>query len=207
MVPTELTFLTGGLTYKDRKGTLIDWNLAFTADGASSGRSFHSGTPAFMSIPLLKGKPVARRDLSHDMESFFAVILWVATLDYDDLKVWKDKPMVDYFVGEVKTSARHIAATKSGWFGNQENFQEWITDHFNPDFDEVDFLTCLSKLRHILYDRDGIEINSHETDPNKERVFRACMEVMDNFVGDGKGITEINSIDSGKSAQEPEPST
>ena len=36
MVPVEGTKLTGGLTYERRRGTLIDWNLCFTADGTAS---------------------------------------------------------------------------------------------------------------------------------------------------------------------------
>jgi hypothetical protein len=74
-----------GLTYKDRSGTLIDWNLCFNARGESSNRVFRSGTPAFMAPGLLGDTKIPRRTLSHDMESFFAVIIWIATFTYDAL--------------------------------------------------------------------------------------------------------------------------
>jgi hypothetical protein len=112
MVPTETTVLTGGLTYKERKSTIVDWNLAFAADGVSSGRSFHNGTLAFMSPSLLEKTIVTRRHPGHDMESFFAVILRIATLDYDKVEAWKDKP---------REKATHdIAYTKTGWFGKRK---------------------------------------------------------------------------------------
>src|SRR3954470_2822441 len=88
--------LTGGLTYKDRCGTLIDWNLCFNARGESSNRSFKSGTPAFMSPVLLKDKQIPRRTLAHDMESFFAVIVWIATLDFADEVAFLAKPLCSY---------------------------------------------------------------------------------------------------------------
>ena len=92
MVPVGGCVLTGGLTYKDRSGTLIDWNLCFNAHGESSNRTFKSGTPAFMAPVLLEDKQIPRRTLGHDMESFFAVIIWIATLDYDDEAVFLAKP-------------------------------------------------------------------------------------------------------------------
>jgi hypothetical protein len=84
----------------------------------------------------------------------------------------------------------------------------------NSDFQQVEFLTCLSELRRILYGDEGRSQetggDSRETenvDPNKERKFRACMNIMDSFLGDEKGNTEMNLIDSQKLAQELEPST
>ena len=93
MIPIGGCVLTGGLTYKDRGGTLIDWNLCFNARGESSTRAFTSGTPAFMAPVLLQDKQIPRRNLGHDMESFFAVIIWIATLDYDDEAVFLAKPL------------------------------------------------------------------------------------------------------------------
>src|SRR5947208_15295507 len=81
LVPVNGSELTGGLTWE---GTIIDWNLCFNADGTSSGRTFKSGTPAFMAPILLKDEQIPRRTLSLDMESFFAVIIWIATLDKEN---------------------------------------------------------------------------------------------------------------------------
>src|SRR2546430_16677465 len=91
LVPMDGCVLTGGLTDKDRSGTLIDWNLCFNARGESSNRTFRSGTPAFMAPVLLDDKPIPRRTLAYDMESFFAVIIWIASLDYADEAAFRAK--------------------------------------------------------------------------------------------------------------------
>jgi len=92
LVPANDSVLTGGLTNKNRIGTLIDWNLCFNAHGQSTERNFKSGTPAFMAPVLLEDKPIHRRTLAHDMESFFAVIIWIATLNCDE-EAFQSKPL------------------------------------------------------------------------------------------------------------------
>src|SRR5271170_6977360 len=99
----EGSVLTGGLTYEDRCGTIIDWNLCFNADGTSPNRSFRSGTPAFMAPVLLDYEQILRRTLGHDMESFFAVIIWIATLDYDDEAALQAKPLASMMLDRKKT--------------------------------------------------------------------------------------------------------
>jgi hypothetical protein len=86
--------LTGGLTHEDRCGTIIDWNLCFNANGISSDRPLKSGTPVFMASALLNNKQIPRRTLGHDMESFFAVIIWIASLNYADEAAFLAKPLV-----------------------------------------------------------------------------------------------------------------
>src|SRR5947209_15681529 len=142
MVPVEGSKLTGGLTYKRRRGTLIDWNLCFTADGTASDRSFRSGTPAFVAPILLEDTPIARRTLGHDMESFFAVILWIASLNYEDETAFRAKPLVDVVVEKKPTS--DIANAKMRWFRLPKDFKKSITYHFEETYrQDHGFLRCV----------------------------------------------------------------
>ena len=87
MATTSTTQLTG-LTSDPcpRKGTIIDWNLSYKASGLPTSRQFRSGTPAFMAVDLLDPKAdVQQRTLKHDLESFFAVILYM-TLSHENPK-------------------------------------------------------------------------------------------------------------------------
>src|SRR3954452_12265063 len=143
--------LTGGLTYKDRSGTLIDWNLCFNARGESSNRTFRSGTPAFMAPVLLDDVKIPRRTLGHDMESFFAVIIWIATLNYDDEAAFQAKPLASILLDQ-KTTPREISNTKGRWFENPKEFRKLIIGHFEPAYlGDKEFRKCLVKLRKILY--------------------------------------------------------
>ena len=127
----EGSVLTGGLTYEDRRGTVVDWNLSFTADGTSSSISFRSGTPAFMAPILLEDEPIARRTLGHDMESFFAVKIWIASLDYENEAAFQAKPLASILLDKKKAPVDIINA-KYNWFGKPGNFREWIVDYFEP---------------------------------------------------------------------------
>src|SRR5207248_9727328 len=69
LVPEPGSKLTGGLTYKDRRGTLIDWNLCYAAEETSSRRNFKTGTPLFMTPTLLGNDSIPQITLGHDMES------------------------------------------------------------------------------------------------------------------------------------------
>src|SRR5213082_2486920 len=116
--------LTGGLTDKDRSGTLIDWNLCFNVRGESSNRAFRSGTPAFMAPVLLEDKPIPRRTLAHDMESFFTVIIWIATLNYFDEAAFQAKPLAKAMLDKKKTP-EDIVYAKESWFKNRKSFRKW----------------------------------------------------------------------------------
>ena len=208
--------LTGGLTYKDRCGTIIDWNLCFNADGASSNRSFRSGTPAFMAPVLLDDEQIPRRTLSHDMESFFAVIIWIATLNYADEAAFQAKPLANVMLDRKKPS-RDIVAIKDSWFTNPKNFRKQIIDHFEPAYrKDVVFLKYLARLRKILYpfpdpnDDLEFELNTRmdggldkndnketeDADPMKEGLFRMCMKEIDDYLGEKKGCDEMDWINS-----------
>ena len=205
--------LTGGLTYEDRSGTLIDWNLCFNARGESSNRAFRSGTPAFMAPVLLEDDPIPRRTLGHDMESFFAVIIWIASFNYEDEAAFQAKPLARTLLNKKKDPT-DIANAKEKWFKNVENFRKRITDFFEPVYREnMGFLKCLFMLREILYpDTKKVDLNAYlldknynkvteDADPMKEGLFRQCMKEIDDYLGETKGCYEMSWIDSNSLAQ------
>jgi hypothetical protein len=208
LVPVEASKLTGNLTCEDRCGTIIDWNLCFKADGTTSARSFRSGTQAFMAPVLLDDKPISRRTLAHDMESYFAVIIWIASLNYEDEVAFQAKPLIKVLLNK---SPEDIVQYKHHWFSSPQFFKAEIIDHFEqPYLADIQFLLCLSELCDILYPREeDIDMkalllgkldknNSEETgdaDPMKEGLFRKCMGAIDSYLGDSKGCQEIQWID------------
>ena len=205
MVPVERTKLTGGLTYEKRRGTIVDWNLCFSADGTSSGRNIKSGTPAFMASVLLKDKPICRRTLGHDMESFFAVIIWIATLDYFDEAAFQAKPLAMMMLDRRKAPI-DIVNAKENWFNHPKTFRKQITNHFEPLYHyNKGFRKCLAKLREILYQEDDLDLDDdldkndnkvmEDADPMKEGLFRQCMKEIDDYLGETKGCDEMRWID------------
>ena len=206
--------LTGGLTYKDRSGTLIDWNLCFNAYGESSNRAFKSGTPAFMAPVLLKDEQIPRRTLGHDMESFFAVIVWIATLDYVDEAAFQAKPLAMAMLD--KKTPMDIVNAKGHWFKQPEEFYESITEYFDQPYREDEgFVDCLFNLREILYPVEkfdlkarrhgGLDKNDNkvteDADPMKEGLFRQCMKEIDDYLDETKGYDEMRWIDLNSLAQ------
>src|SRR5271170_934091 len=201
LVPMEGCALTKGLTCEDRTGTLIDWNLCFDARGKSSHRAFRSGTPAFMAPVLLEDRPIPRRTLGHDMESFFAVIIWIATLNYAEEASFKAKPLANVMLGNK--APVDIVNAKGNWFGRPEAFHESIIQYFEqPYLDDVGFLKCLFELREILYPAEAFDLNAYlyggldkndskvteDADPMKEGLFRKCMKEMDDYLDDTRAV-------------------
>jgi hypothetical protein len=216
LVPVEGCALTEGLTDKHRSGTIIDWNLCFNDRGESSNRTFRSGTPAFMAPVLLEDRPIPRRTLAHDMESFFAVIIWIATLNYVDEAAFQAKPLAVVML--PKKTPMDIVAYKGNWFNNPVNFQKWITNHFEPAYrTDKKFRICLIKLLKILYpgpleDNLGLDdLNldddknnnkvTKDADPMKEGLFRQCMKEIDDYLDEKKGCEEMEWIDRNSPAQ------
>ena len=217
MVPIPGSKLTGGLTYKDRRGTIVDWNLCFTADGTTTTRNFRSGTPAFMAPVLLDDEPIARRTLAHDMESFFAVIIWMASLNYDDEDAFQAKPLVKPLLDSTK-APKDIVNSKLRWFKDMEFFRKEIVDYFEQPYqDDERFLRCLYRLCNILYplnyfDEDAFlykfgkfaknkSEEAGDADPIKEGLFRMCMKEIDDYLHETKGCSEMQLIDSNALAQ------
>jgi len=207
LVPANDSVLTGGLTNKNRIGTLIDWNLCFNARGESTNRSFKSGTPAFMAPVLLDDGQITRRTLGHDMESFFAVIIWMATLDPADEVAFLAKPLPAAMV-DKKKSPVDIVNAKGYWFGNLGAFLRSVLAHFELQYlDDAGFLQCILNLREILYPQEDINVNeflrhglvdkvTEDADPMKEGLFRQCMKEIDDYLHDTKGCDEMRWIDS-----------
>ena len=198
--------LTGGLTDEDRSGTLIDWNLCFNAHGESS-RGIRSGTPVFMAPILLDDEQVSRRTLGHDTESFFTVIIWIATLDYDDEAAFHAKPLANNLLDQ-NIAPKYIAHAKGSWFG-PGTFRREIIDYFEPRYrQDIEFCKCLIKLRIILYpvgkdDLDDFDKNDNkgmgdeeDDDPMKEDLFRKCMKEIDDYLHETKGCFEMQLINS-----------
>jgi Fungal protein kinase len=193
--------LTGNLTYKDRSGTILDWNLSFTANGTSSDRVYRSGTAAFMAPILLEDESIAWRTLGHDMESFFAVIIWIATLDYENEAAFQAKPLAITLL-DNKNALRDVLYAKRNWLYWHTSFRKDIIDHFNPIYrNDHRFVACLSKLRRILYSGDhsnegGDDSETGSDDPMKEDLFRMCMNEIDDYLHEKKGVDEMQWIDS-----------
>jgi hypothetical protein len=104
-----------------------------------------------MAPVLLKEEPISQRTLGHDMESFFAVIIWIATFTYDDEAAFQVKPLANILLDE-KTAPKHIINAKNSWFKDPESFRKQITNHFEPAYrNDKRLRMYLIKLRKILY--------------------------------------------------------
>jgi hypothetical protein len=153
------------------------------------------------------------------MESFFAVIIWIATLNYADEAAFQAKPLASTMLDKKKTP-RDIVGIKDGWFKVPENFRKRILNHFEPIHrEDMEFRKCLIKLRRILYpvteEDDDLELNANmnggldkndnketgDTDPMKEGLFRQCMKEIDDYLHETKGCYEMQWIDSNALAQ------
>ena len=168
-----------------------------------------------MAPVLLKDKPIPRRTLAHDMESFFAVIIWIATLDYFNEAAFQAKPLAVAML-DKKKAPMVIVGLKDSWFKIPENFREWITDHFEPLYrKDKGFRKCLAKLRKILYPVKKFDLAAYlngdlnkndnkvteDTDPMKEGLFRQCMGVIDDYLGETKGCYEMEQISRRRAAE------
>jgi hypothetical protein len=161
-----------------------------------------------MAPVLLEDKQIPRRTLSHDMESFFAVIIWIATIDYFDEAALQAKPLAMVMLG--RKDPMDIVNAKEYWFKIPRKFLRKIFAHFQPFYHENRFITCLLKLRRILYGDidDSEETGSADeemgsadektgsADLMKEGLFRMCMKEIDDYLNEKKGIDEMQWIDS-----------
>ncbi|KIX09147.1 uncharacterized protein Z518_00225 [Rhinocladiella mackenziei CBS 650.93] len=184
VVPMETSVLTGGLT---------------------------SGTPAFMAPVLLEDEQIPRRTLGHDMESFFAVIIWMATLNPFNESAFLAKPLAIMML-DRKRAAIEIVTAKENWLNNPQGFKKWMIKCFErPYLEDKRFLNCVLKLREILYSDKSSDMNAFVTellgenddnekmedaDPMKEGLFWECMKEMDDYLHESKGCAEMQRIDS-----------
>ena len=99
---------------------------------------------------LLENTAIAQRTLGHDMESFFAIILWIASLNYDDETASQNKLLINIAVEKKHSS--DIANAKIRWFRIPREFKVCILDHFDDLYSEDDeFIDCLWDLRQAFY--------------------------------------------------------
>jgi hypothetical protein len=135
------------------------------------------------------------------MESFFAVIIWIASLVYADEDIFRAKPLALTMLGTKKIPADIINA-KDSWFGLLKNFKSQVTDHFEKRYrKDTKFLQCVLELRQILFPDLGEDAFfagdlDEGSDPMKEGVFRQCMEQIDGYLEESKGSDEMRWIDS-----------
>jgi hypothetical protein len=160
---------------------------------------------------LLEDQKIPRRTLGHDMESFLAVIIWIATLNYDDEAAFQAKPLAIMLLDKRKTPI-DIVMAKENWFNNLKSFRKWIIDYFEQVYrEDVGFLKCLFKLRKILYPEDDLDLDDDldkndneemgDADPMKEDLFRQCMKEIDDYLHERKGYSKMQLIGSSALAQ------
>ena len=146
-------------------------------------------------------------------ESFFAVIIWIATLNYFNEAAFQAKPLADILLDKRKAPV-DIVNAKGNWFKNPKSFRKWITDHFEPLYrKDKRFRKCLAKIRKILYpalqeddlDEDDLDKNDNkvteDADPMKEDLFRQCMKEIDDYLGETKGCYEMEQIGRRRAAE------
>ena len=202
LVPTEGCVLTGGLTDKDRSGTLIDWNLCFNARGESSNRAFKSGTPAFMAPVLLEDRPIPRRTLAHDMESFFAVIIWIATFDYFSEAAFQAKPLA---MLNKKKAPMDIVNAKECWFNKPGAFESGQLITLSPSIVKrkgfasawlsyaKSYTRYSRRMRRMILTWMTILTKvTEDADPMKE---------IDDYLGETKGCDEMEQIGRWRAAE------
>src|SRR5204862_723635 len=135
-----------------------------------------------MSRVLVEDEQIPRRTLVHDMESFFSVIIWIATLDYENEAAFHATPLAVTLLDRKKTPL-DIVQAKMAWFDTQNGFRKMVIGHFQPFYREDNrFITCLSELRRILYPDNYLDNDSKGTgnaDLMKEGIFRMCMKEID----------------------------
>ena len=149
------------------------------------------------------------------MESFFAVIIWIATLNYDDEAAFQAKPLA-YTMLDKRKASMDIVNAKGCWFEIPGDFKKRIIAYFEPLYrKDMEFLKCLFKLRGILYpvkkfDLDaylygGLDKNDNkvteDADPMKEGLFRQCMKVIDDYLCETKGCYEMEQIGRRRAAE------
>jgi hypothetical protein len=163
---------------------------------------------------LVEDKQIPRRTLAHDMESFFAVIIWIATLDYFDEAAFQAKPLARTMLNKKK-DAMDIVNAKGNWFKDPETFREQIINHFAPLYrQDKGFRRCLIMLRKILYTirlEDDLDLDddldkndnkvTEDADPMKEELFGQCMKEIDDYLGETKGRDGMEWIDRNSLAQ------
>ena len=193
------TVLTGPPSEKPRpRGTIIDWNYSYPALGLATSRHVRSGTPSFMALELLNPKnQIRRRTLRHDLESFFAVVLYMATR-YKNPD-WKFSALAA--ATAPSQTLEFVYRYKLSMFTTAAQFQLDILDQLSPEVAEnSDFKQLLENMRFTLYSPGwNIQTTNDEEETRLcEELFKKIMGYIDEFLQDRHGTTSLEEIDARK---------
>ncbi|KAA8904272.1 hypothetical protein FN846DRAFT_919773 [Sphaerosporella brunnea] len=139
------------------KGLLIDLDLAIRRDRLSAtGASHRTGTQDFMAPGLLSGNPHSFR---HDLESFFYVLLWIATYytvppgDGSPTELRSFSSEVDTIFDACEDVSRNfmrLAIMKAGFVQNPFSFEKLCLAVLDDDM-RAALGPLLSAWRDVLY--------------------------------------------------------
>lgn len=193
MATTSTTELTGPLSDTNRpKGTIIDWNLSYKASGLSTSRQVRSGTPAFMALSLLDPDVnVQQRTLKHDLESFFAVILYM-TLSHKNAK-WQKSTFARAF--DMSKDFEDIYTIKSSMLLVNFQFKKACLNYIDTQIlGGGDIKMLLEDMRSLLYSDYGDE----DMTGSYEELFRDIIDIIDRYLHDDHGRRRLEAIDARK---------
>ena len=202
LATTPETSLTGQKSEIDRKGTIIDWNYSYRASGLATSRHSRSGTPAFMALDLLDVyKEVPRRTIRHDLESFFAVVLFMATRYHNEK--WDGSPLASAMSPNQNT--KQIFNAKSSLFENRNQFKLKALNYLSPKIPDGErFKKLLEDMRSSLYPLDPDDaVEDEEVTKICEDLFKRNMSFIDKFLGDRCGVTSLHEIEKRKAFKTP----
>lgn len=194
MAVTRDTRLTGRLTWEHRKGTLIDWNYSYPATGTFTSRFFRSGTPQFMAFELLdQYQDPQTRTVRHDLESFFAVALYMATKHRND--AWVGTPL-QKAITEPETNDG-ISDRRWKLVSNNGFFQDRVLHRLSPQLKgDKEFGNLLTGIRNALYPPN------YPVDPQTapDELFKLVVLLIDRYCQDTEGEQSLAEIDQRKGA-------
>ena len=197
-------------TTRKRKGTIIDWNYSYTANGSPSSRSFKTGTLPYMAVDILASADLPeqheskslRRTLQHDLESFFMVVLVMASRCRNPK--WKKTVLAK----DLTYGAGFLHRTKQ-IFRIISDFNARYLDGLSPEIrNDEKFIILLHGIRSILYPLKSIDKDPDETGPSvppkseedgeEEQVFMDTMGIIEHYIGDQSGQVNLRTINERK---------
>ncbi|KAA8914714.1 hypothetical protein FN846DRAFT_925709 [Sphaerosporella brunnea] len=174
------------------KGVLIDLDLAIRRERTqATGASHRTGTQDFMAPGLLSGNPHCFR---HDLESFFYVLLWIATYytvpagdgSPTELRHQRVKSIFDACDNMLYRDFSLMAVMKAGFVQSPHSFEKRCLGVLDDDmYDALGPL--LEQWRDTLYP-PGYCIDYSPTSPDEEgdlwqRMIDACQAQIDGLGG------------------------
>ncbi|KAA8894046.1 hypothetical protein FN846DRAFT_913332 [Sphaerosporella brunnea] len=172
------------------KGLLIDLDLAIRRDRLNTtGASHRTGTQDFMAPSLLKGHPHSFR---HDLESFFYVLLWIATyytVPHSAPTTLRSPPPPCTNIFDVCYQQRNfhsMAIMKAGYVESRKKFERECLALLKEDMKEA-LQPVLLEWRDALYP-PGYDIADEPLPPEQEahlwqRMMATCDDAIDCLTG------------------------